>query len=316
MLSATLAGVKQTILVSPDHDGKMLGDVLKQQMLLSTRQRIRIKQHGSTTRNGVLIRFIDRVYAGDRIDIDDGQTISALNVPASLPILYEDDRFVAINKPAGIVTHKTVHAHVPSVQEQISGARHMVGRLDKDTSGVLLIAKDPHAHHFAAQHIVSKQYLGIVHGRLPEKRLTLDSAIRRSNQQYLRRVCRPDGKAALTRFLELQYNEKLNASLIAFRLDTGRTHQIRVHALWNGTPLLGDWLYGIGMLEDIYPGKGFVAPERALDASRLFNEKALALDETMPRQALHASSLRFLHPDTRKLLRIEAPLPGDFLPFL
>ncbi|HHT44987.1 MAG TPA: RluA family pseudouridine synthase [Fastidiosipila sp.] len=292
------------------YDGRRLGDVLTEQELMSTRQKKQVRLYGSALRNGQPHRLIDPVYAGDEITVSDGESPGEVKSGHRFSVLYEDQYFIAVNKPAGLLTHPSIRDD-ESVLDTLGPSLRAVGRLDKGTSGVLLLAKDAHSHFVASTMPSRKLYLGICHGRFQEKRVTLEGPIRRSNQQYIRRVVHPTGKKARTRVLMLGYDETRHISLAAFRLETGRTHQIRVHTLWNGNPLVGDWLYGLQNLEDIFPGKGLVKEDRAAYAASLYTEKAFRTDDLIGRAALHAYALTFYHPLTHRYQRVVAPLPSD-----
>lgn len=302
--------MEHAFIVDQRFNGRRLGDVLSEQEFMSNRQKKQIRIYGSAMRNGAPLRLIDPVSQGDLILISDGEPRTEVCPDHRFPVLFEDDHFIAVNKPAGLLTHPSIRDE-ESVLDTLGPSLRAVGRLDKGTSGVLLLAKNAHSHHVASEYKSNKLYLGICHGALQAKRVCLAGPIRRSNQQYIRRVVRPEGKAAITRVLSLGFSQQRQISVLAFRLDTGRTHQIRVHALWNGNPLLGDWLYGLDQLEDIYPGKGLVKSDRAAYAASLYTEKAYQTDASLTRPALHAFALTFYHPIKRHRIRVVAPLPND-----
>lgn len=293
-------------------DGKRLTDVLTGQERMSTRQKKNVRVYGKATRNGLPIRLIDPVFFGDKLVISDGNDPSAVGNDHHFSVLFEDDSYIAINKPSGLLTHPSVHS-AESVLDSLGLSLRAVGRLDKVTSGVLLLAKDAHSHHVSVDVKARKLYLGFCHGHFQAKRVRLDAPIQRSNQQYIRRVVRPEGKRAVTRVLSLAHDSEKDVSLVAFRLDTGRTHQIRVHTLWNGNPLLGDWLYGLNQLEDVFPGKGLVRPERAMVAERLYTKEAFQADQLIARTALHAYALTFFHAKLKRYIRVSAPLSPDLM---
>lgn len=296
--------------VDAGYDGRRLGDVLTEQALMSTRQKKQIRLYGSALRNGRPHRLIDPVFAGDTVMVSDGASPGEVRPGHRFSVLFEDECFIAVDKPAGLLTHPSIRDD-ESVLDTLGPSLRAVGRLDKGTSGVLLLAKDAHSHYVASTMPSRKLYLGICHGIFQNKRVTLQGPIRRSNQQYIRRVVHETGKRAVTRALTIGYDASRNISLTAFRLDTGRTHQIRVHALWNGNPLVGDWLYGLNNLEDIFPGKGLVKEDRASYAASLYTEKAFQTDDLIGRAALHAFALTFFHPLTHRYQRVIAPLPAD-----
>ncbi len=224
----------------------------------------------------------------------------------ALDILYEDEDLLVVNKPAGLVVHpacghshgtlvNAVLFHCPSLGG-IGGEKRpgIVHRLDRDTSGVMVVAKTERAHQELvrtfASHTLSKHYVAIVHGCPPETG-TLDTRIGRSpfSRQKMA-VLRSGGKQAITHWKREAILPE-GVSRVACEIETGRTHQIRVHLASLGTPIVGDALYG----------------KPALD-KRL---------KTCPhRQLLHARRLQLPHPVFHQLMTFEAPFPEDFTPYL
>ena len=242
-----------------------------------------------------------------------------------LDVLYEDEDVIVISKPAGLVVHPgagnwtgtlvnaLIH-HCGSSLSGIGGVRRpgIVHRLDKDTTGVMVVAKNDVAHrHLSLQFAdhgrttsLERAYQAIVWGRPRQLIGTIDAHLGRSSSDRTRRaVKRPDSQDAdeaithyevLERFHETPDATAL-ASLIECHLETGRTHQIRVHMAHIGHPLLGDAVYGGG-----FKTKANLLPEAAKQAVHRFT-----------RQALHAYMLQFEHPRTGEVRRFEAPLPDD-----
>ncbi len=223
-----------------------------------------------------------------------------------LDILYEDDDLLALNKPAGLVVHPACgHSHGTLVNallyhcpdlKGIGGEKRpgIVHRLDMDTSGVMVVAKNDAALRALVQtfseHRLVKQYVAIVHGTPPPSG-TLDNLMGRSpaHRQKMA-ILREHGRRAITHWqVEATLPEGL--SRVACRIETGRTHQIRVHMASLGTPIVGDLLYGKGGLD-----------------------KRLACPPG--RQLLHARYLELPHPLTGEMLHFEAPFPDDFQPYL
>lgn len=229
-------------------------------------------------------------------------------IPEAIPldILYEDEDMIALNKPAGLVVHPACgHSHGTLVNallyhcpdlKGIGGEKRpgIVHRLDMDTSGVMVVAKNERAHHalvetFAA-HRLTKEYLAIVHGA-PAPEGTLENLIGRSpfHRQKMA-VVKTNGRRAVTHWQRLASLPE-GLSRVCCRIETGRTHQIRVHMASLGTPIVGDALYG-----------------------------KPALDHRLPhppkRQLLHAFRLQLPHPITGALLEFTAPPPADFSPYL
>ena len=234
------------------------------------------------------------------------ETPRAQSIP--LRIAYEDAHLIVVDKPAGLVVHpapgnpdrtlvNALVAHCGASLSGIGGVRRpgIVHRLDKDTSGLLVAAKNDAAHRglsaqFATRRL-SRTYKAVVRGAPRPAEGTIEGAIGRDPRNRKRMAVRQGGKPALTRYRVLQ---SLGArwSLVECRLETGRTHQIRVHMAHTGHPLVGDSLYG-------------GARRRHRDEPL---RAALAL---CPRQALHASALAFVHPVSGAALAFESPLPAD-----
>ena len=203
-----------------------------------------------------------------------------------ISILYEDEFLLAVDKPAGLVTHNNDASGGPALsrrvawyyrQHRIPSAIHPVSRLDRETSGVVLFAKNACIHHVISVQHLQKMYLGLTVGRWKEKIGTLDAPIARKPGSIIERQIDPDGQRAVTHYKVLRQGSSL--ALVRFQLETGRTHQIRVHCAAAGHPLLGDHLYGT-------PGP-------------------------RTRHYLHAAELTLQHPITREPLTIKAPLPED-----
>lgn len=254
-----------------------------------------------------------RTAAGDIVSIAvPAMATRAVMAAEELPldVIYEDDHLLAINKPAGMVVHPTYrHPRGTLMNALLWRARNwpadarpsLVGRLDRLTSGVLVVAKS-RAMHAALQRVLSsprseKQYLAVVYGRVNVTCGTLDAPLSRSRRK--RRMVVTDavsGSHSRTVFERLRRIKAspIGAALLCCRLMTGRTHQIRVHLASRGWPIVGDAKYGEPLwakIEDL--------------------ELAAALRE-FPRQALHAWRISFAHPVTGQSLTCEAPPPADF----
>jgi 23S rRNA pseudouridine1911/1915/1917 synthase len=245
----------------------------------------------------------------------------------ALEIVYEDDDVIVIDKPPGLVVHpaaghatgtlvNALIAHCGDSLSGIGGVKRpgIVHRLDKDTSGLLVIAKNDRAHQSLADQFadhgrtgpLERAYLALVWGLPNRHRGTVEAALGRSAQNREKMAVVPEerGRYAITHFeveepLPSHALEPL-ASLVRCELETGRTHQIRVHMTHIGHPLLGDALYGSG-----FKTKANRLPDAAQAA-------LLALD----RQALHAAVLGFEHPRSGETLRFESPLPDDMAALL
>lgn len=224
--------------------------------------------------------------------------IEAENIPLS--ILYEDDQLLVVDKPKGMVVHPSaghysgtlVNALLYHCKDNLSGINGVlrpgiVHRIDKDTTGALLVCKTDLAHRDLAQqlkeHSITRRYRAIVHGNLKEEEGTIEGAIGRHPTERKKMAINPkNGKPAVTHYKVLEHYK--NYSYIECRLETGRTHQIRVHMSSIGHPLVGDTVYG--------PKK---CPFPNLEG-----------------QTLHAMILGFVHPVTKEYLEFTAPLPQYF----
>lgn len=248
----------------------------------------------------------------------------------ALDVVYEDDALIVVNKPAGMVVHPApgspdrtlVNALLHHCADSLSGIGGekrpgIVHRIDKDTSGLLVVAKSDHAHHHLAaqfeRHSVMRRYLALAHG-LPDAgdprlrgvrgasfeagnilKLTSQLARHKTDRQK-QAVVWSNGRHAVTRARVLEaFGTPPALSLLECWLETGRTHQIRVHLSHAGHGLVGDPVYG---------GRRKLS-EAALGA------QAVAAVAAFPRQALHAETLGFEHPDTGEMLEFHAPLPKD-----
>jgi 23S rRNA pseudouridine1911/1915/1917 synthase len=229
--------------------------------------------------------------------------IQAENIP--LNVIYEDPDIIVVNKPAGMVVHPTDHgAHVSGTLVNallhhckdlsgIGGEKRpgIVHRLDKDTSGLIISAKNDNAHNYVARQIesreVTKKYIALLKGQLSPQEGSIEAPLIKTThgEKNMRVSARDDAKYALTRYKVKEYIG--DYSLAEVQIITGRTHQIRVHFAAIGHPVCGDEMYG----------------DKALN-SKL---KTLGLD----RQFLHAAELTFKRPSDSKELHLEAPLPGD-----
>ncbi|KZE63422.1 RNA pseudouridine synthase [Fictibacillus phosphorivorans] len=211
----------------------------------------------------------------------------------SINIVYEDEHFLVVNKPAGMPTIPSYYQPKGSLaaavlfyyqEKGIPGTFHAVNRLDKDTSGIVLIAKHRFAHSLMSKKQINKSikrgYIAFVHGKVERLNGTIDSPIGRNPDSIIERMVREDGQQAITHYEKIDYLRDRDFSVVRLTLETGRTHQIRVHMASIGHPLLGDDLYG-GSYDFIN------------------------------RQALHSERTIFTHPFTDDQIKLEVSCPKD-----
>ncbi|EGL15482.1 MULTISPECIES: RluA family pseudouridine synthase [unclassified Paenibacillus] len=310
-----------TYVVPPDEEGFYLKTILQNRMGLSRKllSRLKLTEQGITV-NGKREYINIKVNSGDVIEIRMQEEESEDILPQDLPleILYEDEHLLIVNKESGMIVHPT-HGHylntvanaaVHHWKERGENVRFRpVHRLDQETSGVLAIAKNPYVHQQISEqmiaHSITKEYLAIVHGTVVEDRGTIDAPIDRDPEQPHVRIVTPSGYRAVTHYETVRRYDGI--TLVRLMLETGRTHQIRVHMKHLGHPLLGDKMYGPDFAAgadcaDGVPGAPSAVPSPAVDGEAV---PALA------RQALHAYRLGFVHPGTRERVEFTAPLPAD-----
>ena len=224
--------------------------------------------------------------------------IDAVPQDISLDVVYEDDDVIVVNKPSGLVVHPApghpdgtlVNAllfHCGASLSGVGGALRpgIVHRIDRDTSGLIIAAKNDYAHQFLsaqlADHTLARTYECIVVGNLREDSGTVDAPIARDSRNRKRMAVVPGGRRAVTHWTVLARYP--GYTHVQCRLETGRTHQIRVHMAYLGHPILGDTVYGA---KKPVPG--------------------------LTGQCLHAVGLQFIHPRTKELVSLSCPLPGEF----
>jgi 23S rRNA pseudouridine1911/1915/1917 synthase len=283
--------------------GKRLDHALHEQFPEFSRARLqdwikraRVQVNGAAARSSRVLR------AGDRINVEPAELPPLRAEPEAIPlrVLYEDPDFVAIDKPAGMVVHAGAGVHTGTLVNALLGRFQslsalggvlrpgIVHRLDRFTSGVILVAKNDAAHRalatlFAGRQ-VEKTYLALVHGSLNADSGRIEKPIARDPRRRTRMTARlSHGRAAWTEYRVLR--RFAGFTLMEVRIGTGRTHQIRVHLSSIGHPVAGDRLYGAPAKDEIRATGG-----------RFF---------------LHAHRIRFQHPFTGQPVEIESPLPGD-----
>lgn len=283
--------------INHDEHGKMAYEILSGRMKMSRLMIKKVRLYGKLLVNGKSARMKDPVSSGDHVEAlyEDDQMQAVVRPDCSIPILYKDDWLIVCEKPAGLVTHPSWQHMDDSLIQRLSAQRlHPVMRLDRETSGLIVIAKNGFAHHVISSDSMSKEYLGIVHGSFKEPDGTIDLPIGRADHSIMIRTVREDGHPSVTHYHMVKYIPDKDISLVRFILETGRCHQIRVHARHLGHPLVGDGLYGPSSCD--YP-----VPDMP----------SIGMDKKIERQALHACSLGFCHPITHAQLHFESEIPQD-----
>lgn len=268
-------------------------------------------REGEVTLDGKTARPRDLVYGGEAINLRARVPADETVLPQSIPldIRYQDEHLLVVNKPVGLVVHPGAGNPSRTLQNALLAwdpalatvpRAGIVHRIDKDTSGLLVVARSIEAHAVLVEmlriHAVHRDYLALVVGRITGGG-TIDHPIGRHRTDRLKMTVRVDGRPAVTHFRLVERFQ--NHTLLRVSLETGRTHQIRVHMAHVGHPLVGDQAYG---------GRRQL---RAGDSDEV--RAALA---GFKRQALHATRLAFLHPDTGERVDIQAPAPADLLALL
>ena len=298
------------VALDASHAGWRLDRALAATIPSLSRERLKVlTKSGALTRDGKAVRDpATKVKGGERFILAVPDPEPAHNVPQEipLPIVYEDEHLLVVDKPAGLVVHPAagnrdgtlVNALLHHCGDSLSGiggvARPgIVHRIDKDTSGLLVIAKHDKAHEGLARqfatHSIDRRYLAIVSGIPRQAEGTVDAPLARSpqNRKKIAIVPAGKGKRAVTHWKRLALLKE--AALVECSLETGRTHQVRVHMASIGHPLIGDPVYGRG--------------------KSVHRDLLNQLD--FRRQALHAAHLGFIHPVTKGRLSFDSALPSD-----
>jgi len=288
---------------------------LADQLSLSRTQAARLVAAGSVRVNGVVARASRTLGRLDLVELDlpeaEPPRVLAPH-PIALDVRFEDEHLAVIDKPAGLVVHpapghwddtlvNALVARGTDLFESGAGRPGIVHRLDRDTSGLMVVAKSELAHrrlgHAIANRQVRRVYAALAWGHLSSSPLAVNAPIGRHSTDRKRMVVRQDGRAARTDFTVIARFEV--AELVRAELQTGRTHQIRVHLEHVGHPVVGDPLYGGG------------GARRITGGARGLAERVTKL---VPRHALHAALLRFNHPVTGRRLTFRSEWPADLHP--
>ena len=264
--------------------------ILKNHFGFSSRLITALKEGDGITLNGKKEFVNKKVSSGDILKITLYDRASKNITPENIPleILFEDEDLLIINKPPKMPTHTSVYHTTGTVANAVlyyfkdrPFTFRAPSRLDRDTSGVLIIAKNAWSGDCISRAIKNgefeKEYSAVCVGTPKNRKGTVNAPIKREKEGIIKRIIAPDGKSAVTEYEVLC--EKGGLSLIKLHPKTGRTHQIRLHLAYIGTPIYADFLYG-----------------RDIDGERI---------------RLHCSSVQFMHPVTKKIMKITAPLPAD-----
>ena len=312
----------QDLVVGSENAGKRLDQFLAAQIPEVSRARLQqLITEKNVLVNGAAARPAFRLHGGERLSVlgpPQAPPLRAIAEEIPLDIVYEDQDLAVINKPAGMMVHAGAGAtadarnrgtlvnallhHLKKLSEVGGSLRPgIVHRLDKSTSGLIVVAKRDEIHsklaaQFAARQ-VKKTYLALVHGHVKTDRGTINSSIRRDHVRRTRMTTRrAGGRVAITHYEVTRRLESQSGkfTLLQVRIDTGRTHQIRVHLASLGHPIVGDTLYG--------------APREITGKD--------GQSVSLPRNFLHAARLEFLHPATGKSAAFARDLPEDLQKFL
>lgn len=274
----------------------------------------RLIEDGDVLINGRTVKSSYKLRAVDVIDVELAQPPATKFEPEEIPIevVYEDEELVVVNKPAGLVVHpgagiasgtlaNALVYHFQHLSHRAGAFRPgIVHRLDKDTSGLIVVAKTEAAHENLADQFrareVFKSYVALVHGRVAEDKGIIEQPIARDPRNRTRMAVVRGGRPALSIYRVRERRERF--TLLDVEIKTGRTHQIRVHLSWLKRPVVGDEVYGAGR-DKAVPDTRIRA--RLMRLNRLF---------------LHAEQLGFHHPHTGAELRFKAPLPAELTALL
>lgn len=304
-----------TFLVAGEDAGTRLDAYLAARINDWSRARIqRLIEDGDVLVGGSTVKSSYKLRAGDEIEAELTPAASTEFTPENIPleIVYEDDDLIVINKPAGLVVHpaaglpsgtlaNALAFHFQQLSTRAGKVRPgIVHRLDRDTSGLIVVAKTESAHENLADQFrareVFKSYVALVHGRVEPESGTIDQPIARDPRNRTRMAVVRGGRPSLSLYRVRQRFERF--TLLDVEIKTGRTHQIRVHLQWLKHPVVGDPVYGDGRDKTVQ------------------DVQVRARINALKRQFLHAEQLAFRHPRTDEQMRFTSHFPGDLTKLL
>lgn len=284
--------INNSINYTIQENNKTVKSIMRENLNFSRRLSKNLELSGNIFLNGKEIKLNKIAHKGDNLSIEfneEEDEYDAVHIPIN--ILYEDDAILAVNKMPFMVVHPTKSHQNNTVangvayyfrERGIQRKVRLVNRLDMNTSGIVIIAKNPYAHNNLSVEMkmnnVEKYYYAIVEGIIEDDKGTINEPIARLNPDDILRVVHPSGKECITHY---EVKKRLqDKTLVKLKLETGRTHQIRVHMKHIGHPILGDTLYG-------------------------------RESDVINRQALHCYEMKFNHPITGREINIKAEMPED-----
>ena len=310
-----LENTKEIIVAEHQHSERLDQFLVSRLEKISRAQVQKLIKHELIKVNGEIVKASHKITSGEKIHISFPKLQKKELLPENIPlkIIFEDEYLLVLNKKAGMVVHPAygnlsgtlANALVYHSQNlsTLSGEFRpgLVHRLDKDTSGLLVVAKNDYVHGQLSgqfsEHTVTREYRAVVWGHLNQKTGRIESYLKRMEKDRTRFVIAEDeGKFAITNYEVIE--EFPLVSLLKLKLETGRTHQIRVHLSSQGHPVLGDQTYG---------GRH----KQTIQLNQQDRELANQMLELMPRQALHAKTLGFIHPETNEEMLFDSEFPGD-----
>ena len=285
-----------------EENNKTIKQILKERLFISDRLLTFLKKNSlilynndKITNLNILARLNSTVTVDLNFEEDNNNIVP---IKMDLKIIYEDEALLIIDKPAGIPVHPSILHYTNSLSNgvkyyfdsiNLKKKIRPVNRLDRNTSGVVIFAKNQYIQECLIHQMQTKEfkktYLAVVEGHLKKLNGTIDAPITRKENSIIERCVAENGEKSITHYKVLKQNFEKNYDIVECLLETGRTHQIRVHLSYIGHPLIGDTLYGN-------------------------NSKYIS------RQALHAYKVEFIHPITNKLTQFTSDLPKDFVSFI